>query len=31
MAAVLDLWKKTTALPAGKRLFSIALPSPSST
>ena len=24
MATVLDLWKKTTALPAGKRLFSIA-------
>ena len=24
MPAVLDLWKKTTALPAGKRLFSIA-------
>ena len=24
MAADLDLWKKTTALPAGKRLFSIA-------
>ena len=24
MPTVLDLWKKTTALPAGKRLFSIA-------